>query len=147
VVIAGITAASVAAFVPTWRDASALPDAVKTVWVARPHVWEGLSQPEVDALTQALAGIEKHPVAIFCQHGCDDLALDFDNAFESAHWESGIEHPLIDDNVGLNVAPISEAGAALAHAIAQATHGRLTPRLIDAQIGDRLAVVISRKPR
>lgn len=111
-----------------------------------PSTWEGLSQSEVDALTEVLKGLQPHDVAIFCSHGCDDLALDFDNAFESAHWRSGIERPLLDDNIGLSIGPNNEDGLALRAAIFGATAGRLDPKMIDAKLLEgHLALVISRK--
>jgi hypothetical protein len=132
--------------------------------VNRAQIWEGLSQDEIDGLTASLAKVPKHPVAIFCSHLCDGLALDFDNAFESAHWDSGIERPLIDTNAGINVCCVAPAKdsddeatvatkdahnedvQALAAAIGRATAHRLEPGLIEGRIdGDRLAVVISRK--
>lgn len=111
-----------------------------------PNAWGELTQAEIDALTKILSGMPKHEVAIFCAgRGCDDLALDFDNAFESAHWVSGIEHPLVDTNVGINVGPDDESGRTLAAAIESATGGRISPGLIESHlIGGRMALVISR---
>lgn len=113
---------------------------------ASPSTWEGLEQFEIDSLTHVLQGLPPHDVAIFCSHGCDDLALDFDNALESAHWRSRVERPLLDDNAGLSVGPDNEDGRMLRNAIFAATHGRLDPKMIDAKLLEgRLALVISRK--
>ena len=111
--------------------------------------WEGLSKEEVEALTRALRGAYESPgeVSIFCASGCDDLADDLEEAIEAAGWSVGVERPLSDTNVGINVAPSSAAAQKLASLIATATGGRLRPGVIDAEIGDRLAIIISRKPR
>jgi hypothetical protein len=154
--LAGIVSGAVA-----WGVLRYVPQAPPPL---RAQVWEGLSQDEVNRLTAMLAKVPRHPVAILCSHLCDDLAIDFDNAFESAHWESGIERPLVDTNTGINVCCVSPARdtddradiaardahnedvQALAAAIGRATAHRLEPGLIEGRIdGDRLAVVISRK--
>lgn len=116
-----------------------------------PYNWGDLSQEEVDKLTSLLKGFRsKFDVAIFCSDQyCDALALDFDNAFESAKWNSGIERPISDTNIGINVAPDDPRSAGLAAAITSATDGRIAPGLLSAQIADnnRVALVISRKPK
>lgn len=127
----------------------------QSVTRSSPNVWETLTQKEVDALTAELKKPEltKGPVSIFCSDSnCDDLALDFDNAFESAGWSSGIERPLSDTNVGINVARIcgkdscDPRGGILQAAIVRATDGKIVPGLVTMQ-GDpgRLAVILSRK--
>jgi hypothetical protein len=114
-----------------------------------PNAWGELSQVEVDALTMILKSMPtKYEVGIFCAtKDCEDLALDFDNAFESAHWKSGVERPLMDSNFGINVGPPDAAGKALANAIDKATAGRIKPGLLPAQIlgENRLVLVISKK--
>lgn len=116
-----------------------------------PKAWDGLDQFEVDGLTRLLKlkSIEKREVAIFCAHDaeCGEIALDFENALESANWECGIERPITDTNVGINVAPNSVAGRELAAAINAATSMRYKVGLVDADIGDRLAIIISKKVR
>lgn len=114
-----------------------------------PNAWGELSQAEIDSLTKVLATMKPREVAIFCaDRNCDDMALDFDNAFESAHWVSGIERPLVDTNSGINVGPDDADGILLAAAIESATNGRIKPGLIPSHlIGNRLALVISRPAR
>jgi hypothetical protein len=114
-----------------------------------PNAWGELSQAEVDALTGILKTMKPAEVAIFCaSRDCEDIALDFDNAFESAHWVSGIERPLVDSNTGINVGPDDEDGKVLAAAIESATNGRIKPGLIASHLlGDRRALVISRPKR
>jgi hypothetical protein len=123
------------------------PVVISTTGKQMPNAWGELSQQEVDALTSILAKLPAREVAIFCgSRDCEDMALDFDNAFESAHWISGIERPLVDTNAGINVGPDDDAGRSLAAAIESATNGRIKPGLIEARlIGDRMALVISRK--
>lgn len=119
-----------------------------------PHTWDELTQKQVDALTAALKKLPPRPVAIFCKIGCDDLALSFDNAFESAHWASGIETPLVDDTVGISVGcafregkcPADDPGAVLAATLREATGGALDPKLVDAHLLEgRIALVIGRR--
>lgn len=114
-----------------------------------PDAWGELSQPEIDALTATLKGIKPKEVAIFCaSRNCDDMALDFDNAFESAHWVSGIERPLVDSNTGVSVGPDDEDGRTLAAAIESATKGRIKPNVVASHlIGGRMAIIISKPAR
>ncbi len=114
-----------------------------------PHGWGELSQVEIDALTRILSTMKPAEIAIFCaSRDCEDLALDFDNAFKSAHWVSGIEHPLVDSNTSINVGPNDEDGRVLASAIKAATSGRISPGLIESHlVGDRRALVISKRAR
>lgn len=81
------------------------------------YVWNGLAQPQIDALTKELKG-QKLSVIIFCtdQSLCGDLALDFDNAFESAGLTSQVVKPFMDDTQGL-----STTSKVLADAIGKAT--------------------------
>lgn len=68
------------------------------------YVWPGLEQKQVDALTAAVKGMKfEQGIVIFCADDsrCGDLALDFDNAFESAKLKSSIEKPFIDNTTGL----------------------------------------------
>jgi len=56
--------------------------------------WAEMSQKEIDDLTATLKMVEKTrgaPVTIVCKDPmCEDLALNLDNAFESARWKSEI---------------------------------------------------------
>lgn len=56
------------------------------------RVWPEMKQAEVDALTVRLGLIGRDkPVTIYCiNERCEDLALNLDNAFESAHWKSEV---------------------------------------------------------
>lgn len=106
--------------------------------------WGDLAQPEVDALTAALKAIAPAPLVIFCQadEKCGDMALDFENAFESAKWkEVRQEAPLIDDTFG-----VAASREDLVKAINDATSGRLKAKLI-AKNAPYEVVVIGKKPR
>jgi hypothetical protein len=64
-------------------------------------VWPELTQAQVDALTAAVKG-NKGKVTIFCidDAKCGDIALNLDNAFESAHWESLVRNsPMVPPGV------------------------------------------------
>lgn len=89
--------------------------------------WGDLAQPEVDALSAALKSIAKTPMTIFCQDDskCGDMQLDFDNAFETAHWDTKLEAPLIDDTIG-----VATSREDLRDAINAATSGRLSVKII-----------------
>lgn len=91
--------------------------------------WGDLDQKEIDAITSLLLqGVQKVPLTIFCQDDalCGDLQLDFDNAFESAHWETKLERPLIDDTIG-----VATSSPALRSIINEATSGRFDVKFID----------------
>jgi hypothetical protein len=121
----------------------------KVVRPESPNVWRELEQSEVDALTAALGKLPKRDVTILCLRGCGDLALSFDNAFESAHWNSGVETPLSDDTIGISVGPRDDPDAAkLGLAIATATRDAIVPKLVEAHIiENRIVLVLGRKPR
>lgn len=107
--------------------------------------WGELKQEEVDALTAALKSISpKTPVVIFCMEEpkCGDMALDFENAFESAKWPVDQERPLADATVGIGTN--SQEMAAL---IDRATNGRIKPVIIQANLKDKIALVIGKKPK
>lgn len=81
--------------------------------------WPEMEQAEVDALT-AVAREVGGSVVIFChdEAKCGDLALNLDNAFESAHWASRVK-------IFANVPPGVEASTpALAAMLNAATGGR-----------------------
>jgi len=52
-------------------------------------VWPEINQGQVDALTKAVSASTPGKVTIFCIEDakCSDLALNLENAFESAHWD------------------------------------------------------------
>lgn len=113
-----------------------------------PNAWGELTQQEVDKLTAILKKVPKSEVGIFCSNAdCENLALDFDNAFESAGWKSGIERPIMDSNTGIHVGPPNDKGKELSTAIYMATNGRIKPDMLEAQIigENRLVLVISKK--
>lgn len=119
----------------------------KLVRPSSPNVWDELEQSQVDALTAALGKLKKRDVAIFCLRGCGDLALSFDNAFESAKWNSAIETPLTDDTVGLSIGPADDPDAKAIGAAIASTTG-LMPKLVEAHIVQgRIVLVIGRKSR
>lgn len=103
--------------------------------------WGDLDQKEVDALSALLKDIPKVPLTIFCEDDsrCGDMQLDFDNAFETAHWDTKLEKPLIDDTVG-----IATSSPALQAAINEATSGRLHVAIIPKN-GQRDFLVIGKK--
>lgn len=89
--------------------------------------WGELDQKEIDALSEALKALPKAPLTIFCQRDdlCGDMQLDFDNSFETAHWETKLEMPLMDDTVG-----VATSREDLRDAINAATSGRLGVKII-----------------
>lgn len=114
---------------------------------ASPYAWPELTQQQVNDLTAQLGKLNRRDVAIYCLHACAELALSLDNAFETAKWRSGVETPLVDDNVGVFVGPRNDPDAKNLQAALAATTG-LRPELIDAENQERrLVLVIGRKPR
>lgn len=106
--------------------------------------WGDLDQKEIDAVAAALTVIAPVPMVIFCHDDskCGDMALDFENAFESAHWKDvKQETPLIDDTVG-----VATSRADLRDAINQATSGRLAVKII-AKNAPYDVLVIGKKGR
>lgn len=106
--------------------------------------WGDLDQKEVDSLTAALKSIPMAPLVIFCQadEKCGDMALDFENAFESAKWkEVKQETPLVDDTIG-----VATSREDLRKAIDEATAGRLKVKMI-AKNAPYEVLVIGKKPR
>lgn len=104
--------------------------------------WEELEQSAVDAITAALGKLDKRPVTIFCKDkaDCGDLALDLENAFESAHWIVDVQQPLLDETKGIGCSDV-----AVAELIAKATGLRVS--VINAAYKDnRVALVLGKKP-
>jgi hypothetical protein len=92
--------------------------------------WPSLSQLEINHLQMALADMPKHFVEIFCadEAYCGELQMDFDNALETANWETRLEKPMFPLPAGL-----STSSPELKEAIEKATHGRLKVALIPKQ--------------
>lgn len=67
--------------------------------------WPELPQADVDAITRIMVSTPKQNVFIFCEDTsrCGDLALDLENAFESARWNVKVERPLFNMNEGFCV--------------------------------------------
>jgi hypothetical protein len=110
-----------------------------------PYAWGELQQSEVDALQKEFEAMPKKPVTIFCSDdNCKDMVLDFDNAFESAHWSTDIQRPMIDSSVG-----IWTSSKFIADAIDRATGGRLKASILGPEWTDQehIALAIGRKPR
>jgi hypothetical protein len=109
-----------------------------------PYAWGELQQAEVDALQKILEAMPKQPVTIFCSDdNCRDIVLDFDNAFESAKWQTDIQRPMIDNSIGLWT-----SSRDLADAITKATGGRLNLSVMGPEWSDkeRIALAVGRKP-
>lgn len=89
--------------------------------------WSELDQAEVDALAAKLktfAPERRKPVQIICRDRseCGDLALDLENAFETAKWEVAVVAPFTADAVS----GIEVSDAAVASAIGGATSLRVS---------------------
>jgi hypothetical protein len=69
------------------------------------------------------------------------IKFDFDNAFETAHWETKLEAPFIDDTIG-----IGTSSPELMDAINGATSGRLKAHII-AKNAPYEVLVIGKKPK
>jgi hypothetical protein len=87
--------------------------------------WPEMTQQEVDDLTARLKKIgEGRPVTIYCINArCEDLALNLDNAFESARWKSEVLN-------GVMIPPgIACSSKDVCDAFNAATGGRYAARL------------------
>lgn len=110
---------------------------------AAEQAWGDLAQAEVDALTTQLKKITSRPVIIFCESEprCGDMALDMENAFETARWKVEVQRPAWDDTKGLGA-----TSSDLVAAIKAATNGRLPVALVQKN-GEFDAVTIGVKPK
>lgn len=100
--------------------------------------WPELNQGQIDALTAKLGSIAKVPVTIVCVEDakCGDLALNLENAFESAHWEVvSITSPMVPAGVIVS----SEALRAVLNANAPQIDARLDTAP-NAGPGDYIAI-------
>jgi hypothetical protein len=64
-------------------------------------IWPELSQAEIDDLTTKLKD-KPGEVTIFCLEDskCGDLALNLENAFESAHWKTTVQNsPMVPPGI------------------------------------------------
>lgn len=108
--------------------------------------WGELTQPEIDSLTASLKKISKTPTVILCKDDekCGDIALDFDNAFESAHWETTLDAPA---PLGIEFQGIGASSPEVLKAINDATGGRLSVRYVKSQEHEKDILVIGAKPK
>lgn len=76
-------------------------------------VWPEMEQSDIDKLTATVKDLPgEHRVTIFCieETKCGDLALNLDNAFETAHWESDIvDYPMIGPGISSSSQPLVDA--------------------------------------
>lgn len=143
--VIGLAALAAASFSIVKKQTIIQPVQVTAAGRMNPYAWDGLSQAEVDALQVRLEKLQKLPVTIFCSDtNCQDIVLDFDNAFESAHWSTEIERPMIDSSVG-----IWTSSKEIADAIESATSGRLKVSILGPEWKDkdRIALAVGKKPR
>lgn len=56
--------------------------------------WPQLTQKQVDAVTAGANQIGKKTITVFCYDDakCSDLALNLENAFETAHWKVDVKN-------------------------------------------------------
>lgn len=67
--------------------------------------WPEMTQTQVDALTAALKKTQTRKVTLVCirEALCGGLLLDFDNAFESAHFDTQLDTLVFGDARGILV--------------------------------------------
>lgn len=125
------------------RDTAGVQSMTRTEQLRAAASWGDLDQKEIDALAEALKSIPHAPLTIFCENDskCGDMQLGFDNAFETAHWDTKLEKPLIDDTVG-----VGTSSKEILNAIDEATHGRLAVKLIKKNAPYEV-LVIGQKPK
>jgi hypothetical protein len=107
--------------------------------------WASLGQDKTEALGEALKGVKVQKVRIYCNRpSCHDLALDLDDAFQIAGWQSDFEDRAVDseDDRGLFVGPPGEAAEALAAALEKSTGLQATVVPIDNI--DGIGIIIGR---
>jgi hypothetical protein len=112
--------------------------------------WEELDQKEINDLTALLLTKDKVEVVIYCAEDllCGDLQLNFDNAFESAHWQTRLEKPFLNTE---HVVGISTSSPVLKAAIDAATNGRLNVKIMEMARSPNMppfeALMIGQKPQ
>lgn len=76
-------------------------------------IWPEMAQSDIDGLTTAVEHLPgDHRVTIYCVEDkvCGDIALNLDDAFESAHWQSNvIDYPMIQPGIMTGSAELKEA--------------------------------------
>lgn len=107
--------------------------------------WPELEQAAVDRLTAALVKVTaRERVEILCadRSECGDLALDFENAFESAHWANVA---ILPPALGVETVGLTSNSPGLAQAVDAATG--LAVNVVARDPRDPLVLLIGRKPR
>jgi hypothetical protein len=109
--------------------------------------WPEMTQKEIDDLTATLKAVAKTrgaPVAIVCKDPmCEDLALNLDNAFESARWKSEI---VIGTVFGVPEG-VTTSSQWLADLFNAATGNRYGAKVVSEKVADGEAIMIGAKPR
>lgn len=153
--IATVAASVIATFVSAainsaWLDEPAPRVETKTVIrevvknpVNRPGVWASLPQEAIDGLSANLAHRPKQHVVIYCGGAnCQELALDLENAFETAHWVADFLVPVIE-RIPTGVLC---SDPELARLIAELT-GLPVASMPEWDSPDKIAILIGRRPR
>jgi hypothetical protein len=111
--------------------------------------WGGLTKAELVAINSALRKLPATKIQVFCGGNfCRALAEYFDEAFESAGFDSTIELPMFDLGKGMAISPDNDEARSAAAAIKAATSGRIDLKVIDQShpVAGRLVIAIGRKP-
>ncbi len=109
-------------------------------------MWPGMTQDEINALTAALKALKgKVPVDIVCMNPqCEDLALNLDNAFESAKWKSNV---LVGTQFGGVPPGITASSKLLADILNGVTSNRYAVAVDQEKNGAGEYIAIGAKPR
>lgn len=107
--------------------------------------WPEMTQQEIDGLTVLLKNMaDPVPVMIVCKDAlCEDLALNLDNAFESARWKSDV---MLGTSFGV---PEGVRGSSrwLVDLFNAATGGRYGAKIDEPKSADGEYLLIGPKPR
>ena len=119
------------------------PMTARKALIVAKTVWPEMDQSDIDKLTVAVKDLPgDHRVTIFCieETKCGEFALNLDNAFESAHWQSDIvDYSMIGPGITASskelVAALSASGLKVAfdqsisvpHGVSIAIGTRYTP--------------------
>lgn len=107
--------------------------------------WPAMTQKEIDGLTAMLKAVKNPaPVQIVCKDpACEDLALNLDNAFESAKWKSNV---MIGTQFGVPEG-VSGSSHQIVNMFNLATGGRYDAKVETVKSADGEYLLIGAKPR
>jgi hypothetical protein len=112
--------------------------------------WAALGPEKTQALADALKGMKPVKVTIYCaQPHCNELKLDFDDAFQILGWQSDFEERMVESEAdkGIFVGPPGPAAENMKAALAKIGLSATVVGITDEnnQAIDGVGIIIGRK--